>query len=131
VSLNVSRAYKTKLCKLSGIPLEQFDFYYRKAFQRLNCNPTDVALIAKTMRYMARQYDFMSPTKNRTLRPTNRKFSVDEISDIIKRYKNKELIKNIASIHRTSTSVISEVAKRSGLPGRNRGPQRYFSESET
>jgi hypothetical protein len=138
--LNLNKAYITKLCKLNGIPQEQFEFYYRKAFARLNCHPTkDVALIAKTMRYMTRKYEYKPPEPKPQIPkysppyPGQRnlhRFSADEIADVIKRYKNNELLKNIADIHKVSVSSISELAKRSGLPRRKQGARKYFSESE-
>jgi hypothetical protein len=139
MALNISRAYKTKLCKLARIPEEKFDFYYRKAFQRLNCDPIkDIGLIAKTMRYMAKKYEYVDPKTETIVRPPVsyrggyriRRFSVVEIDDIIKRYKNKELLRDIAEAHNCSMSSISELAKRSGLALRQRGAHKLFSESK-
>jgi hypothetical protein len=41
---------------MSGIRPDQFEYWYRRAFERLNCDPiNDVALIAKTIKYMVRR----------------------------------------------------------------------------
>jgi hypothetical protein len=141
MSLNLNKAYIAKLCKLTGISQDQFEFYYRKALARLSCcDPVkDVAIIAKTMRYMTRKYEYKPPEpkpqfpKYSPPYPGQRslhRFSADEIADVIKRYKNNELLKNIAEVHKVSVSSISELAKRSGLPRRKQGPKKYFSESE-
>jgi hypothetical protein len=57
VTLSLAKAYKAKLCRLSGVPMDQFDFYFRRAFHKLNCyDPVkDVALISKVMKYMYRR----------------------------------------------------------------------------
>jgi hypothetical protein len=37
---------------MAGIPIEEFDSYFRKAFQRLNADPIkDIATIAKVMKF--------------------------------------------------------------------------------
>jgi hypothetical protein len=51
----------TRICKLSGIKPSEFEYWYRKAFTRLNCDPTDVALIAKTIKYMVRRDKLKGP----------------------------------------------------------------------
>jgi hypothetical protein len=57
VTLSLSRAYKSKLCRMSDVPMDQFDYYFRRAFYKLNCcDPVkDVALISKVMKHMHRR----------------------------------------------------------------------------
>lgn len=56
MTLNLNRAYKNKLSRLSGIPLDQIDYWLTRAFQRLNADPVkDVGLIVKVMKHMARK----------------------------------------------------------------------------
>jgi hypothetical protein len=131
MTLNLNKAYIAKLLKLSRVPEHQFEYYYRKAFSRLNCEPTDVALIAKTMRHMSRQPKYQPPKQQQAevivpRKSTCRRFSPDEIEDLKKRYNNNELLKNIASSYDTSMSAISEVAQRSGIPRRKRGARKVF-----
>jgi hypothetical protein len=53
--LNVNRVYKAKVSKLSSVPLDQFDFWFGRALDKLKCDPVkDVVLIAKTMKVMFR-----------------------------------------------------------------------------
>jgi hypothetical protein len=61
MTINVNKAYKTRICKLSGIKPNEFEYYYKTAFQRLNCDPTDVALIVKTIKYMVRRDKLKGP----------------------------------------------------------------------
>jgi hypothetical protein len=57
VSLSLAKAYKAKLCRMSDVPMEQFDYYFRRAFHKLNCyDPVkDVALISKVMKHLYRR----------------------------------------------------------------------------
>jgi hypothetical protein len=130
VALNLNKSYIAKLLKLSRVPEHQFEYYYRKAFSRLNREPTDVAIIAKTMRHMAGKPKYQpkepkAEMKTEPRKTTCRRFTPDEIEDIKKRYNNRELLKNIASSYDTSMSAISEVAQRSGLPRRKQGAQKF------
>jgi hypothetical protein len=58
-----------------------------------------------------------------------RRFSDSEIQDIVRRFSNKELLRNIAEIHNTKASIVSEIARRHGQPRRKQGPQKEFNES--
>jgi transposase-like protein len=59
-----------------------------------------------------------------------RKFTDSEKHDIVKRYSNKELLRNIARIHNTNIATVSDIAIRQyGQPKRQRGPQKDFNES--
>jgi hypothetical protein len=135
LAINLNKAYIAKLLKLSRVPEEQFEYYYRLAFTRLNCDPvTDFALIAKTMRYMAGKPKYQpkqpkAEVKSVPRKYTCRRFTSVEVDDIIKRYNNKELLKNIANLYGASVSSISEVAKRSGIPRRKQGPRKFFNET--
>jgi hypothetical protein len=81
------------------------------------------------MKYMARKYTFPSPSgkkpepfKFSSPYPRRlRRFSVTEMNNILKRYRNKEPLRSIAEMYHSSPSSISELAKRSGLPRRKQG----------
>jgi hypothetical protein len=44
------------MAKLSGVPLDQFDYWFMKAVSRTNSDPTkDMVVIAKAMKQLFRQ----------------------------------------------------------------------------
>jgi hypothetical protein len=54
--INVNAAYRRKMAKLAGVPLDQFDFWFHKAVTRTNSDPAkDSVVIAKTMKNMFKQ----------------------------------------------------------------------------
>jgi hypothetical protein len=55
MTLNLNKAYRRKICKLAHIDQSEFDYYYKKAFRKLSCDPTNVPLIVKAIKLMARR----------------------------------------------------------------------------
>jgi hypothetical protein len=52
------------MCQLAGIHHSHFDWYFRRALEKLNCSPEDVPLIAKTIKVMARRDKLKLPDES-------------------------------------------------------------------
>jgi hypothetical protein len=56
LAVNVNRTYRRKMAKLAGVPLDQFDYWFKRAVTQTNSDPAkDVVVIAKAMKQMFRQ----------------------------------------------------------------------------